>query len=133
MKRRTFLAGTVGAIGATAVVVRTAEAATVTSLAALQSAINSATAGTTITLANGSYAVGSSGITISGRNGTTTSPITIQAESRGGVTLTGSKSFVFSNCSNITISGFVFKQTTSLDLVASASRIRLTRNEFALG
>ncbi|MFB6723217.1 polysaccharide lyase 6 family protein [Kribbella sp. NPDC056345] len=136
MKRRTFLAGTVGAIGATAVVVRAAdarEAATVTSLAALQSAINSATAGTTITLANGSYAVGSSGITISGRNGTTTSPITIQAETKGGVTLTGSKSFVFSNSSNITISGFVFKQTTSLDLTAGSNRIRLTRNEFALG
>ncbi|GAA1673569.1 polysaccharide lyase 6 family protein [Kribbella yunnanensis] len=133
MKRRTFLAGAVGAIGATAVVVRSAEAATVTSLAALQSAINAATAGTTITLANGSYAVGSSGITITGRNGTTTSPITIQAESRGGVTLTGSKSFVFSHSSNITISGFVFKQTSSLDLAAGSNRIRLTRNEFALG
>ncbi|MFC9688564.1 polysaccharide lyase 6 family protein [Kribbella sp. NPDC056951] len=133
MKRRTFLAGAVGAIGATAVVVRSAEAATVTSLAALQSAINSATAGSTITLANGSYAVGSSGITITGRNGTTTSPITIQAESRGGVTLTGSKSFVFSKSSNITISGFVFKQTSTLDLAAGSNRIRLTRNEFALG
>ncbi len=136
MKRRTFLAGAVGAIGATAVAVRAADAresALVTSLSALQSAINSATAGTTITLANGSYAVGSSGITISGRNGTTSAPIVIQAETKGGVTLTGSKSFVFSNSSNITISGFVFKQTTSLDLVASASRIRLTRNEFALG
>ncbi|TDC33416.1 polysaccharide lyase 6 family protein [Kribbella albertanoniae] len=133
MKRRTLLAGAVGAIGATAIAVRSAEAATVTSLAALQSAINSATAGTTITLANGSYAVGSSGITISGRNGTTSSPITIQAETKGGVTLTGTKSFVFSNSSNITISGFVFKQTSSLDLVANSSRIRLTRNEFALG
>ncbi|TDD61873.1 lyase precursor [Kribbella antibiotica] len=136
MKRRTLLAGAVGAIGATAVAVRAADAresAVVTSLSQLQSAINSATAGTTITLANGSYAVGSSGITVTGRNGTTTSPITIQAETKGGVTLTGSKSFVFSNSSNITISGFIFKQTATLDLAASASRIRLTRNEFALG
>ncbi|MET7283947.1 polysaccharide lyase 6 family protein [Kribbella sp. NPDC005582] len=136
MKRRTLLAGAVGAIGATAVAVRAADAresALVTSLSQLQSAINSATAGTTITLANGSYAVGTSGITITGRNGTTTSPIVIQAETKGGVTLTGTKSFVFSNSSNITISGFIFKQTTSLDLAATASRIRLTRNEFALG
>ncbi|MFF1822822.1 polysaccharide lyase 6 family protein [Kribbella sp. NPDC058245] len=136
MKRRTFLAGAVGAIGATAVAVRAADAresALVTSLSALQSAINSATAGTTITLANGSYAVGSGGITISGRNGTTSAPITIQAETRGGVTLTGPKSFVFSNSSNITISGFIFQQTATLDLPVGSNRIRLTRNEFALG
>ncbi|WP_405058823.1 polysaccharide lyase 6 family protein [Kribbella sp. NBC_01505] len=132
MKRRTFLAGTVG-VTAAVFQIRPAFAAPVTSLAQLQSAINSATAGTTITLANGSYAVGSSGITITGRNGTTSSPITIQAETRGGVTLTGAKSFVFSNSSNITISGFVFKQTSSLDLAAGSNRIRLTRNEFALG
>ncbi|MFK4085476.1 polysaccharide lyase 6 family protein [Kribbella sp. NPDC020789] len=135
MKRRTFLAGAVGALGVTGVAVRAADAlesATVTSLSQLQSAINSATAGTTITLANGTYAVGSGGITITGRNGTTSAPITIQAESRGGVTLTGPKSFVFSNSSNITISGFVFKQSSTLDLTAGNNRIRLTRNEFAL-
>ncbi|GAA0587554.1 lyase precursor [Kribbella sandramycini] len=135
MKRRTFLTGAVGVgVGtAAALQVRPAFAAPVTSLSQLQSAINSATAGTTITLANGSYAVGSSGITINGRNGTTSSPITIQAETKGGVTLTGSKSFVISNSSNITISGFVFKQTSTFDLATSATRIRLTRNEFALG
>ncbi|MEU4194433.1 polysaccharide lyase 6 family protein [Kribbella sp. NPDC026611] len=139
MRRRTFLAGTIGvtALGGTRpATARTAAARTtalVTSLSQLQSAINSATAGTTITLANGSYAVGSSGITVSGRNGTTGAPITIQAESRGGVTLTGSKSFVFASSSNVTISGFVFRQTTTLDLPVGCNRIRLTRNEFALG
>ncbi|MFI5733013.1 polysaccharide lyase 6 family protein [Kribbella sp. NPDC051587] len=132
MKRRTFLAGTLG-VTAAAFQIRPAFAAPVTSLSQLQSAINSAAAGTTITLANGSYAVGSGGITITGRNGTTSAPITIQAETRGGVTLTGPKSFVFSNSSNITISGFIFQQTSTLDLPVGSNRIRLTRNEFALG
>lgn len=54
------------------------------------------------------------------------------AESRGGVTLTGEQSFVFSGSSDITISGFVFKQSTTLDIPADSPRIRLTRNDFAL-
>ncbi|MEV8371572.1 polysaccharide lyase 6 family protein [Kribbella sp. NPDC056861] len=136
MDRRSFL----GSIGVAAVALQlprpgTAVAKTtalVTSIAQLQSAINSATAGTTITLANGTYAV-SSAITVSGRNGTSSAPITIQAETRGGVTLTGSQSFVMSNSSYITVSGFVFQQTSSFDLPSSCTRIRITRNDFQLG
>jgi poly(beta-D-mannuronate) lyase len=109
------------------------EQATVTSLAQLQQAINSATAGTTITMANGSYAVPSgSPIRISNRHGSSSAPITIVAQSRGGVTLTGAQSFVFSGSSDITISGFAFRQSTTLEIPADCPRIRLTRNEFGL-
>ena len=139
MDRRAFLAGGIGVAAVAAFQLprpRSADARTtavVTSLSQLQQAINSATAGTTIVLANGSYAVSSgSPITVSGKNGTSTAPITIQAESRGGVTLTGSQSFVMSNSSWITVSGFVFKQSSTLDLPSSCTRIRLTRNDFAL-
>jgi poly(beta-D-mannuronate) lyase len=139
MDRRAFLTGGIGVAAVAALQLPRpgpagAEAtAVVTSLSQLQSAINSAAAGTTITLANGSYAVPSgSPITISGRSGSSTAPITIQAETRGGVTLTGAQSFVFSNSSYLTISGFVFKQSTTLDLPADCSRIRLTRNDFQL-
>lgn len=134
MQRRTFLAGGLAAL----VLSRSTEAfagttATVTSLAQLQQAINSATAGTRIVLKNGSYAVPSgSPITISGQHGTSAAPITITAETRGGVTLTGPHSFVFANSSDVVISGFVFKQSSTLDIPANSPGIRLTRNDFAL-
>ncbi|MEV6271816.1 polysaccharide lyase 6 family protein [Kribbella sp. NPDC051936] len=135
MDRRTFLAGS-GVVALSLVGARPAlarEQATVTSLAELQQAINSATAGTTITLANGSYAVPSgSPITIANRHGSSGSPITIVAQSRGGVTLTGAQSFVFSGSSDITISGFAFRQSTTLEIPADCPRIRLTRNDFGL-
>ncbi|QNE17239.1 lyase precursor [Kribbella qitaiheensis] len=137
MDRRSFLAvGTLG-VGAVALQLSGARSAgagvsaIVTSLSQLQSAINSAGPGTVITLANGSYAVPSSSpITINGRNGTSAAPITIVAESRGGVTLTGSQSFVLSNSSYITISGFNFRQSTTLEIPTTCPRIRLTRNDF---
>jgi poly(beta-D-mannuronate) lyase len=139
MDRRAFLTGSIGVAAVAALQlprpgsVAAQTAAVVTSLSQLQSAINSATAGTTITLANGSYAVPSgSPITVSGRNGSSAAPIVIQAETRGGVTLTGAQSFVMSNSSYITLSGFVFKQSSTLDLPATCTRIRLTRNDFQL-
>ena len=140
MDRRSFLAvGTFGTLGIGAAALQLSRArpadagvtATVTSLSQLQSAINSAGPGTTITVANGSYAVPSgSPISVSGRHGTSASPITIVAESRGGVTLTGAQSFVFANSSYVTISGFNFRQSTTLEIPTSCPRIRLTRNDF---
>jgi poly(beta-D-mannuronate) lyase len=135
MHRRTFLAGS-GVIAFSVLSARPALAkqqATVTSLAELQQAINRATAGTTITMANGSYAVPSgSPITISNRHGSSGSPITIVAQSRGGVTLTGPQSFVLNGSSNVTISGFAFRQSTTLEIPPDCPRIRLTRNDFSL-
>ncbi|GAA1570661.1 polysaccharide lyase 6 family protein [Kribbella sancticallisti] len=142
MDRRTFLTG--GTVGAAAVALAwtsqraavarlTGRTATVTSLSALQQAINSATAGSRIVLANGSYAVPSgSPIRITGRHGSSSAPITIVAESRGGVTLTGPHSFVLAGSSDVVISGFVFKQSSTLEIPADCPRIRLTRNDFAL-
>jgi poly(beta-D-mannuronate) lyase len=137
MDRRAFLIGGAAVAAVAAVELprpRSADAkatAVVTSLSQLQSAISSATAGTTITLANGTYAVNSP-ITITGRNGTSSAPITIQAQTRGGVTLTGNQTFVFSNSSYVTISGFNFRQAITLDLAANSFRLRLTRNDFQL-
>ncbi|HZX01867.1 polysaccharide lyase 6 family protein [Kribbella sp.] len=132
MDRRTFLISS-GVVALAVGGATPAFAATVTSLAELQQAIDSATAGTTITVANGTYAVPSgSPITISGRHGSSTAPITIVAQSRGGVTLTGEQSFVFSGSSDVTISGFAFRQGTTLEIPADCPRIRLTRNDFQL-
>ncbi|GAA1596415.1 MULTISPECIES: polysaccharide lyase 6 family protein [Kribbella] len=128
MDRRTFLISS-GAVALAVGSATPAFAATVTSLAQLQQAIDSAAAGTTITVANGTYAVPSgSPITVSGKQG----PITIVAQSRGGVTFTGAQSFVFSGSSDVTLSGFAFRQSTTLEIPADCPRIRLTRNDFQL-
>ncbi|MEU8530084.1 polysaccharide lyase 6 family protein [Streptomyces sp. NPDC048629] len=139
MRRRTFLttgltAGALAALPAAPLLATNAAAATttVTSISALQSAISRAVPGDRIVLANGTYTVPSGGIAVSGRNGTTSAPIEIVAESRGGVVLGGTRSFVFSGSSNITISGFAFRQSTTLEIPAGCSRIRLTRNDFRL-
>ncbi|NUR94092.1 MAG: lyase precursor [Kribbellaceae bacterium] len=132
MDRRTFLISS-GAVALAVGSATPAFAATVTSLAELQQAVDNATAGTTITVANGTYAVPSgSPITISGRHGSSSAPITIVAQSRGGVVLTGDQSFVLSSSSDVTISGFAFRQSTTLEIPADCPRIRLTRNDFQL-
>ncbi|WP_329114574.1 polysaccharide lyase 6 family protein [Streptomyces sp. NBC_01465] len=134
MQRRTFL--TASALGITAVVLPVASAraaTTVTSLTALQSAINAAVPGTVITVANGTYAVpDGKPVTITDKHGTDGSEITIVAQSRGGVVLTGKQSFVFSGSSYVTLSGFAFRQSTTLDVPPDSSHIRLTRNDFQL-
>src|SRR4051794_28492866 len=136
MDRRTFLSGAGAAVALSLVSVRSALAdqqATVTSLAELQQAINSATAGTTITVADGTYDVPSgSPITITNRHGSSSAPITIVAQSRGGVVFTGEQSFVFAGSSNITLSGFAFRQSTTLEIPADCPQIRLTRNDLQL-
>ncbi|GAA1362615.1 polysaccharide lyase 6 family protein [Streptomyces beijiangensis] len=134
MQRRTFLTGTALGITLAAFPAVGAQAATtVSSLTALQSAINAAVPGDVITVANGTYAVpDGKPITITGKHGTEAAPITIVAQSRGGVVLTGKQSFVFSGSDNITLSGFAFRQSTTLDVPPDSSYIRLTRNDFQL-
>ncbi|SDW47273.1 poly(beta-D-mannuronate) lyase [Amycolatopsis xylanica] len=137
MDRRTFLnTAALGAVVATVPWLTTTPASattqgvTVNSIAALQNAINSATPGTVITLANGDYTVpAGSQITIANKNGEEDFPITIVSQSRGGAILRGENSFVISNSSWITISGFALRQSTTLDLAPSNSHIRLTRND----
>ncbi|MFG3349883.1 chondroitinase-B domain-containing protein [Streptomyces sp. NPDC048018] len=140
MRRRTFLTGTLLGTALAAVPslasansARTAaaEAGTVTvgSLAELQKAIDRALPGDRIVLADGTYTVPTAGITVSGRNGTPAAPITIVAASRGGAVLQGARSFVFADSSNIVVSGFALRQSTTLEIPASCPRIRLTRND----
>ncbi len=103
----------------------------VASLAELQSAINGAVPGDRIVVADGTYTVPSGGsIRISGKNGTGSAPITIVARTRGGAVLRGERGFVLSNSSNIVISGFALRQSTQMEIPASCSSIRLTRNDF---
>ncbi|MFI5770426.1 chondroitinase-B domain-containing protein [Streptomyces sp. NPDC051658] len=137
MQRRTFLRGTaVAALAAvplsTSMSVDASAADTpVSTLAALQSAINSAAPGDRIVVADGTYTVPSGGaINVSGKNGTSAAPITIVSTTRGGVVLKGERSFVFANSSNITVSGFAFRQSTTMEIPVNCSSIRLTRNDF---
>ncbi|MGW6269586.1 chondroitinase-B domain-containing protein [Streptomyces sp. NPDC055060] len=142
MKRRTFLTGTALGAALTAVplaTLRTADAAekgatlAVGSLNELQKAIKGATPGAKIVLADGTYTVPSgTSIDVSGKNGTQDAPITISAASRGGAVLRGERGFTFSDSSNITVTGFSFRQSTTLEIPATCSRIRLTRNDFQL-
>ncbi|MFJ7417003.1 polysaccharide lyase 6 family protein [Streptomyces uncialis] len=137
MQRRTFLTGTLlGTAFATApfaLTTTTASAATVTvsSLADLQREIDRAAPGDRIVLADGTYHVPTGGIRISGRDGTG-AHITIVSQSRGGAVLQGARSFVLSDSTGITISGFAFRQTQTLIIPADCSDIRLTRNDFKL-
>jgi len=103
-------------------------ATVVSSISALQSAIDSADAGDTIVLKNGSYSVSGS-IDVSG-GGTAGVPVTIKAETVGGVTLSGSKSFTFSGAHDVVIQGFRFTQSTTLEVPADSRRITFSRDEF---
>ncbi|MFB8036572.1 chondroitinase-B domain-containing protein [Streptomyces sp. NPDC056004] len=137
MQRRTFLRGTAVAalaavpLGTSMAVDASAADKPVGSLAELQSAINTAVPGDRIIVADGTYTVPSGGaINVSGKNGTAAAPVTIVSKSRGGAVLRGERSFVFADSSNITVSGFAFRQSTTLEIPASCSSIRLTRNDF---
>ncbi|WP_329191795.1 polysaccharide lyase 6 family protein [Streptomyces sp. NBC_01435] len=140
MQRRTFLMGT--AAGATLAVAptgglltasATAAPATVGSLDELQAAIDRARPGDRIVVADGTYTVPSDRpLTIRNKQGTERAPITVVARSRGGVVLDGEQSFVLDGSSHITLSGFSFRQSTTLDIPPNCSHIRLTRNDFQL-
>lgn len=139
MQRRTFLRSTavaaLAAVPLTTSLSGSASAADipVATLAQLQSAINSAAPGDRIVVADGTYTVPSgSAINISGKNGTAAAQITIVSKTRGGAVLRGERGFVLSDSSNITLSGFSFRQSTTMEIPADCSAIRLTRNDFQL-
>jgi len=77
----------------------------------LNTAIQNATAGTTITLANGTWK--DVFIELSGKNGSSTAPITIEAETAGSVLMTGN-SRVYLEGSYLTISGLIFQDPENL-------------------
>jgi hypothetical protein len=102
----------------------------VDSLAALQAAINAAVAGDTITLKNGTYTTDAP-ITVD-RPGKAGQPITIAAESVGGVELAGTNGFhVVAPAANIVISGFVFSHASgTVTIEVDTGSVRFTRNVF---
>ena len=102
----------------------------VDSIAALQAAINVAVAGDTIALKNGVYPT-SAPITVN-RAGTADRPITIAAESVGGVEIAGSHGFaVMEPATDLVISGFKFTHAAGRNSIdEGTSRVRFTRNTF---
>ncbi|WP_180968897.1 chondroitinase-B domain-containing protein [Microbacterium aurantiacum] len=103
----------------------------VTSISQLQSAINSSDPGDTIVLKNGSYSVSTAVSLGSSASGSSSAPVTIKAETVGGVTLTGASSFTFSSVHDIIIQGFTFTQSTTIDVGSSSKAVDFVRNEFA--
>src|SRR4051812_14041790 len=100
---------------------------TVNSYAALQSAIVSAAPGDVITVANGVYTFG--GKIVIARKGTETQPITIAAETVGGVEIKGSGGFAMgAGAEWITVKGFKFTHSANTTSIAvGADHCRFTR------
>jgi poly(beta-D-mannuronate) lyase len=99
----------------------------------LRQAIAAARPGDQVTLADGTYAVPADRpLAIQGKRGNSGASIIVQAESRGGVTLTGSQGFTFADSSWVTVSGFRFRQQTMVDVPTSCNHIRISRNDFQL-
>ncbi|PRB13076.1 polysaccharide lyase 6 family protein [Microbacterium sp. MYb62] len=100
---------------------------------ALRAAIAAMTKGGTIIVADGTYAVPDGApISLAGAGGRGNKPLTIAAATIGGVTFTGAASFVFDATHDVVLSGFVFTQSTTLEIAANCQAITLSRNEFVL-
>lgn len=106
-----------------------AAAQTVTSGSALTAQVNAATPGAIFIIPNGTYTNFSSTFTA---NATAANPITIKAETVGGVILTGDSKFVFNQASHLILEGFIFNCTSNNTLVKlnGSNNIRITRNVF---
>ena len=96
----------------------------------LASKISSAQPGDTITLKNGAYAT-TSVITVLCQ-GTATEPITIAAESVGGVEISGTHGFnLVEPAEHVVIAGFTFTHAAGRSAVAAGTaHVRFTRNVF---
>ncbi len=104
---------------------------TVDSIPALQAAINKAVAGDTLTLKDGAYTLDS---TLAVRRaGTPGRPITVTAETVGGVTLDGTHGIqVGGAAAHVVIAGFKFTHAAGkCTIQAGTSNVRFTRNTFA--
>lgn len=103
----------------------------VTTASSLQTTVNAAAPGATIIVKNGSYANFYASFS---KIATAQNPITIKAETVGGVTLTGDSRFVFKKSAYITFEGFVFNCTGNNTLIKleASNNIRISRNVFEL-
>jgi Chondroitinase B/Alginate lyase/Glycosyl hydrolases family 16 len=96
----------------------------------LSSALSNATAGQRIVLANGSY---SGAFSMSGRNGTTTAGISIEAANTGSATFASGSTFRITNCSYVTVKGLSFGFDVAGDTFqfrGTSRNCRLTRCTF---
>jgi len=102
---------------------------TVDSLSALQSRINSAKPGDVITVKNGAYTANADiAISCAGKD---KQPVTITAETVGGVEIGGAHGFVVKDASYVVISGFKFTHAAKHQTIdASSNHIRYMRNTF---
>jgi poly(beta-D-mannuronate) lyase len=102
----------------------------VDSISTLQLKINEAAPGDTITLKDGSYST-SKALMVS-RRATAEQPITITAETVGGVEITGTHGFnVVQPAAHIVIQGFTFRHASGKNAIAAGtSHVRFTRNTF---
>jgi hypothetical protein len=105
---------------------------TVNSSASLSSALTNATAGQRILLASATY---SGSFTLSGKNGTATAGITIEAATPGTAIFAAGSTIVVNNSSYVTLKGLTFPyELTSggniLGFRGNSNRCRVTRNTF---
>lgn len=102
----------------------------VDSIDALQARIKAAAPGDTIVLKNGTYATSASLVVAAA--GTAGQPVTIAAETVGGVELGGTHGFdVVAPAAHVVIRGFVFRHTAGTNTIRwGAHHVRFTRNTF---
>ncbi|HUR57244.1 MAG TPA: polysaccharide lyase 6 family protein [Opitutaceae bacterium] len=108
----------------------TAASSTVDSIAALQKQVQAATPGDTITLKNGRYETSAPiAVACAGAEGR---PITIAAESVGGVEIGGTNGFnVTKPAAHVVIVGFKLTHASGKNAIAAGTtRVRFTRNTF---
>jgi poly(beta-D-mannuronate) lyase len=104
----------------------------VSSLAALKAAIDRASPGDRIIVADGNYT--STGVITIARMGTADQPITIAAQTVGGVEIGGSAGFTFkSPAAYVVLQGFRFTHRAgTIELPAGTHHCRITRNVFQM-
>jgi len=97
----------------------------------LEDLVNAASPGEIFIVENGNYNDFASTFTAIGNM---TAPITVKAETIGGVTLTGESQFVLKKAAHIIIEGFVFDAEGEETLIKleGCNNIRITRNVFEL-